>query len=56
MRGADSSPVIRQRMNRLKKRKMILRRQRTLREQISLSKERDIDLVTDKAPLPKDFD
>ena len=41
MRRFDSSPVIRQRMHRLKKRKTILRRQQSLREKMLLAKPED---------------
>ncbi len=39
MRHFDSSTVIRQRMLRLKKRKNVLRRQRSLREKMLLTKQ-----------------
>ncbi len=39
MRRFDSSTVIRQRMLRLKKRKNVLRRQRSLREKMLLTKQ-----------------
>jgi hypothetical protein len=50
MRRFDSSSVIRQRMHRLKKRKTVLRRQQSLREQMLLVKPEDQLVDTHEPP------